>query len=94
MSSDEDKPLSFEELTGTASQEEWNETTLDSEYARKLPLTNSIKDISLKRIAKQHTHGFYLITTAALSNTKSTYVSVRTKAIKLMTLCKVSNRKG
>ena len=34
MSSDEDKPLSFEELTGTASQEEWNETTLDSEYAK------------------------------------------------------------
>tara|TARA_R110002020_G_scaffold94037_1_gene226659 strand:+ start:3834 stop:4454 length:621 start_codon:yes stop_codon:yes gene_type:complete len=26
--------LSFEELTGASSQEEWNETTLDSEYAK------------------------------------------------------------
>ena len=31
--SDEENALSFEELTGAASQEEWKETTLDNEYA-------------------------------------------------------------
>ena len=34
MSEDENIPLSFEELTGASSTEEWNETTLDSEYAK------------------------------------------------------------
>ena len=33
MSEDDNIPLSFEELTGASSQEEWNETTLDSEFA-------------------------------------------------------------
>ena len=32
--SEEENALSFEELTGAASQEEWNETTLDSEYRK------------------------------------------------------------
>lgn len=34
MSEDDNIPLSFEELTGASSTEEWNETTLDSEYAK------------------------------------------------------------
>ena len=34
MSDEKDTPLSFEELTGAASQEEWNESTLDSEFAK------------------------------------------------------------
>ena len=33
MSEDDNIPLSFEELTGASSTEEWNETTLDSEFA-------------------------------------------------------------
>ena len=33
MRSDEEA-LSFEELTGASSEKEWNETTLDSEYAK------------------------------------------------------------
>lgn len=34
MSNKKDTPLSFEELTGATSQEEWNETTLDNEFAK------------------------------------------------------------
>jgi len=39
--SEEENALSFEELTGAASQEEWNETTLDNEFAK-------ISDTALK----------------------------------------------
>jgi hypothetical protein len=34
MSNKKDTPLSFEELTGATSQEEWNEKTLDNEFAK------------------------------------------------------------